>query len=394
MINRTKKNTKPVMCQGQPSWRIESDRVEACVTRMGAFLAPVTFRLGRRTVRPYAVAPWAEEKQAANLGGLLRGLRGDFFCLPFGGNQTPFRGEKHPPHGETSNDVWTRELAQTHGGVSTLHLSLRPKIRPGRVDRSISLREGQTALYCRDVVSGMGGPINPGHHAMLRFPDQPGSGRVSTSPLYRAQVFPGLFENPEEGGYSSLKPGAMFTRLERCPSLDGTFADLSRYPARRGFEDLVMLTHRAAEDFAWSAVTFPGERYVWFALKDPRVLASTVLWISNGGRHYAPWSGRHVNVMGIEDVTAYFHYGLAESVRAHPLRPGNIPTVLQLNKRTPLVVNYIMAVAEIPRGFSRVRTIRRGAKSVSLVSDERRVVEVPLDVRFLYQRPLPAGAGA
>jgi len=386
MTDRTGKIKKTIMCLGQPSWRIQSGHVEAFVTQMGAFLAPVRFRLGRRTVQPYAVAPWAEEKVAGSLGGMLRGLRGDFLCLPFGGNSTPYRGEKHPPHGETSRGIWTWESVQRNGGASTLNLSFRTQIRPGRVDRSITVREGQTVLYCRDVVSGMSGPISPGHHAMLKFPDEPGSGRISTSPVYRAQVFPGLFENPEEGGYSSLRPGAGFTRLDRCPAMDGSFADLSRYPARRGFEDLVMLSHRAADDFSWSAVAFPKERYVWFALKDPRVLASTVLWMSNGGRHYPPWNGRHVNVMGIEDVTAYFHYGLAESVRAHPLRPGNIPTVFRLNKRVPLVVNYIMAVAEIPRGFGRVRTIRRGASSVFLVSDERRVVEVPLDSGFLYGR--------
>ena len=49
---------------------------------------------------------------------------------------------------------------------------------------------GHTVLYCRDVVSGMSGPMSLGHHAMLKFPDQPGSGCVSTSRFVYAQVLP------------------------------------------------------------------------------------------------------------------------------------------------------------------------------------------------------------
>jgi cobalt/nickel transport system permease protein len=40
---------------------------------------------------------------------VLRVLRGDFFCLPFGGNATAWHGEKHPLHGETANREWRLE---------------------------------------------------------------------------------------------------------------------------------------------------------------------------------------------------------------------------------------------------------------------------------------------
>ena len=72
-------------------------------------------------------------------------------------------------------------------------------------------------------------------------------------------------------------------------------------------------------------MTFPAERFVWFALKDPRILRKTVLWISNGGRHYPPWNGRHINVMGLEEVTAYFHLGLADSARKNPICDTRLP---------------------------------------------------------------------
>ena len=135
------------------------------------------------------------------------------------------------------------------------------------------------------------------------------------------------------------------------PRRDGRSADLTLYPAREGFEDLVMLVSDARLPVAWSAVTFPKERYAWFALRDPRVLGQTILWISNGGRHYPPWSGRHRRVMGIEDVTSYFHLGLAESVKANPVSRQGSPTSFTLEPHRPLVINYIMGTVKIPGGL-------------------------------------------
>ena len=161
--------------------------------------------------------------------------------------------------------------------------------------------------------------------------------------------------------------------------------EVSIYPARRGYEDLVMLVADDTLPFAWSAVTFPAQRYAWFAIRDPRVLRETVLWMSNGGRHYHPWSSRHVNVMGIEDVTSYFHHGYADSVRANPIARRGYPTCLKLNARRPLSVNYITAVASIPRGFDRVKSISaaRDKHSVTLTSFSGKRVTTPLDLGFL-----------
>jgi hypothetical protein len=138
-------------------------------------------------------------------------------------------------------------------------------------------------------------------------------------------------------------------------------------PARRGFEDLVMIVNDANQEFSWTTVTFPGEGYVWFALKDPRVLRQTVFWISNGGRHYAPWNGRHVNVMGLEEVTSYFHLGLAESARKNPLSERGIPTCVELDAKKPLVVRYVMGIARIPRGFDRVVAVDRDSDGKGIV---------------------------
>ena len=368
---------------GQPSWSFRSSHVTAALTRLGGQLGPVRFRLGAKTIAPFSVAPWAEEKEARDLIPLLAALRGDFFCAPFGGNGTPWRGEKHPPHGETANAHWRLERVEKSGGRTTLHASLATKVRRGRVEKFITLVEGQTVVYQRHVLSGMRGPMDVGHHAMLKFPDAPGSGVVSTSRFVRAQVFPGVFESPDNRGYQALQPGATFRSLDRVPLATGGTTDLSRYPARRGFEDLVMLTADPKLPFAWTAVAFPAERYVYFALRDPRALRHTILWISNGGRHYPPWNGRHTSVMGIEDTTSYFHYGLAESARPNALSRRGIPTALTLDPRNPTAINYIMGVAALPAGFDRVKAIRPTKTGIEMIAANGRRSRCVVDLGYL-----------
>lgn len=380
--------TRTRIVHSQPSWRLASDAVEAYVTETGGHLGPVTFDRQNRKLQPYSVAPWVEEKLDPTLPPIIKVLRGDFFCMPFGGNAAPYHGEHHPVHGETANARWHLESLTKQGGRTYLHLSLQTKIRKGRVDKRITLIDGHNTVYCQHVVSGMSGLMNPGHHAMINFPDKPGTGIISTSRFIHGQVYYEKAELPENRGYSILRPGATFTRLDRVPMITGETTDLSRYPARRGFEDIATLVSDPNLPFAWIAVTFPKQRYVWFALKDPRVLRETVLWISNGGRHYAPWNGRHVNVMGIEDATTYFHGGLAESARPNPFTRRGFQTCLRLRPQQPLVVNYIMGIAPVPPGFGRVAGIHatRDGDGIVLRSRKRAFVKAPVDTKFLTTR--------
>lgn len=372
---------------GQPSWRVASSTVEAFVTRTGGQLGPVTFaRRGRRPVRPLSVAPWATEPHAPGLPPMLAALRGDFFCMPFGGNDRAYRGARHPPHGETANADWSFRSLTSGGGRTELTLTLRTRVRPATVTKLVRLVDGHDAVYTRHAIAGASGPMNLGHHAMLRFPPGDRSGIVSTSAFVHGQVFPAPLERPAQGGYQSLRPGATFTSLSEVPALDGSTADLSRYPARRGFEDLATVVHDDAAPFAWTAVTFPSERYVWLTLKDPRVLRQTIFWVSNGGRHYAPWSGRHVDVMGIEDVASYFHEGLAASAAPNPFTRAGWPTTVRLSAKRPTTVNSVMAVVPVPRGCDPVTAVEPdGDGFVVLRAGRATLARAPIDHAFLRE---------
>src|SRR5262245_32015616 len=115
---------------GEPSWRIASPDVEAFLARDGGQLGPTTFNLPGRRLQPFHVAPWAGERDATDLP-VLRVLRGDFLCMPFGGGADNYRGERHQIHGETANRPWSVESVRRTAAQTTGHFSLRTRVRLG-----------------------------------------------------------------------------------------------------------------------------------------------------------------------------------------------------------------------------------------------------------------------
>ncbi len=76
----------------QLCWMFQNDTVRLAVTQTGAHMAPVIFGLDSdRTIQPYYVSPWQNEGLKLDPPVLIS-LRGDFFCLPFGGTANRMRG--------------------------------------------------------------------------------------------------------------------------------------------------------------------------------------------------------------------------------------------------------------------------------------------------------------
>lgn len=375
---------KPTVVAGQPAWSIAQTHTRCSLTVRGGHLAPVVFTVRGQPVAPLSIAPWFDEPPDPSLPRMLQVLRGDFFCAPFGRNPRPFRGETHPVHGDTANADWTLESITAEGPRQTLHARLQTTARPGRVDKLVSVVAGHRAVYQRHVLSGFRGPLSLGHHPMLQFDDDTGPGLLSTGRLRFGQVYPGAFETPALRGYQSLRPGAHFRSLAKVPLAAGGYADLTVYPAREGFEDLVMISQRPRAPFAWFAVAYPKKRYVWFVLKDPAVLPSTVLWHSNGGRHYPPWNGRHRGVIGIEDICGHFHDGLPTSALPNEVARVGVPTCHRLSPHRPLVVNHVMAMAALPAKFGAVAAIEpAGPGRLRLRGAYGATVEIALDWEFI-----------
>ncbi|MBL9166793.1 MAG: hypothetical protein JNN07_03560 [Verrucomicrobiales bacterium] len=372
----------------QPSFVLSTPQVELAVTRLGGHLAPVRFyRNTPAPVQPYHISPWQDEKPSPMPAPVLVPLRGDFFCLPFGGNAEEVQGEKHPPHGEVAGSRWQLVSSVQQGTINTLTLALETRVRAGRVTKEISLVDQENVVYSRHTIEGFAGRVPLGHHATLAMPEKPGAVQIATSAIRFGMTCPGLFSDPAKGEYQSLLPGARWSNLTQVPvwAKDQPDADLTRLPARKGYADLIQLANESWESTggpAWTTATFAEAGYVWFSLKDPEVLASTVFWIENHGRYGHPWKGRN-HCLGLEDVTAYFADGLAASMADNVLTRQGLRTALELRADRPTFVNYIQGVVKIPTGFEQVKTLEFSPGQVAFVSTAGHRVSAPVRHEFL-----------
>lgn len=370
---------------GQSCWVIRNGQVELSLTRLGGHVAPVTFYRGEAApVRPYHISPWQGETHNYPVP-VLAPLRGDFFCLPFGGNGEAYNGENHPPHGEVAGSEWSFVSAERNGPATTLTVTLKTAVRTGQVTKKLHLLDGQNVIYSTHVIEGFAGKTPLGHHATLAMPEQEGAIKISHSPMKFGLTYPGQFSNPANGEYQQLEPGARIARLNEVQSIfrSAPDADVTRLPQKRGYADLLAIFAR--DDLkhpAWLTAVRADEGWLWFSLKDPHVLPATVFWLENRGRHGLPWFGRN-NCVGLEDVCAYFADGVAASARDNLLTRQGIKTAHELQADRPFAVNYIQGVARVPRGFTEVKDVEFAGGIVTFVSTGGHRVVVPVRHEFL-----------
>ena len=117
------------------------------VQRLGAMMAPVTFLLpDGRQVSPLHIAPWAGDTGTEALPGILRRLRGDWPCAPFG-YSVPSDGwpeewarvmgpaaEEEEVHGHSSNHEWRWHSTDGYSLKLFIEYPLPSPSPPGRAD--------------------------------------------------------------------------------------------------------------------------------------------------------------------------------------------------------------------------------------------------------------------
>lgn len=356
---------------GEPSFQLATPELDLSVTARGGHLAPVVFHLPGRDVSPYALAPW-EPAEFPDIPPLLSVLRGDFLCVPFGGQAGG------PPHGEPANAEWTQLAAEGN----LLHLSMDAG---GHFEKILSIREGQHAVYFEHRISNLDGDFNYGNHPILDLSGLPeGAGRITVSPFRWASVFPGNFANPADGETQALAGSAGFSDLREVPLAAGGTTDLTRYPQRAGNEDLVMMVNSPAtpgQPFAWSAAVLDG--YLWFSLKNPADFPATLFWMSNGGRTAAPWNSRHLGRIGIEEICSHFCNGLEVS-RQDLLAAEGIPTTRHFKPEETVSLRVIQAVALVPENFGAVGSIvPAGENLVTIHGEAGEKITLAVDWQFV-----------
>ncbi len=339
-------------------------------------LARFEVQIGGRWTAPLARVPWADAPpkcEAIDRGPHLARMTGDFFCAPFGRADI----EDAPPHGWTANAAWELVAERTlPDGCEARFVLSRPVIG-ARVEKIWRLRDGHPFLYQSHVFTGGAGALSMAHHVMV---DVGQGARLHLSPRAWAETPDTPLEPDPSRGRFALQYPARTTDPTQFPLAGGGTADLTRYPLAQGHEDFVMLvdplpaTPGAA--FAWSVVQrAQGDAVV--LIKDRRTLPQTMLWISNGGRDYAPWSGRHVGVLGIEDACAWSAYGHHASAQENALMAQGYRTAHDLQGGKAVVIHHALGVADAA-GAAAI-TLDIGAEAVLLRNGASNLATLPFD---------------
>jgi hypothetical protein len=106
----------------------------------------------------------------------------------------------------------------------------------------------------------------------------------------------------------------------------------------------------------------------------------TMLWVSNGGRDFSPWNGRHTGVLGIEDGCAAGGTGLAAALSDNRLTAMGVPTALTLGGEHK--IRHAMISVPRPPGWAEVRDIAIARGQVTLTEAGGAQVSVPFDAGF------------
>jgi len=287
-------------------------------------IADMRIEVGARTLRPLHRAPWIDEPRERLPRALPEGvvrLSGDFLCAPFSRSDI----EEAPLHGWPANSGWDVLEDTAIAGGRRARFRLRRKVMGVTVEKIFILRDHHPFLYQEHSFSGGTGAISVAHHAMTAMRE---GGRLAFSPKRLAATPPDPLEpDPARGRYLLAYP-ARSADLARFPDAEGGSADLTDYRTDRRHEDFVTLVEADHGGPGWTAVARKAEADLVLVLKNPAELPVTMLWISNGGRDYAPWNGRHRGVLGIEDGrTAIGH---AASVGDNWLKREGVATTFQL----------------------------------------------------------------
>lgn len=315
------------------------------VQSLGGMLGPVLFLLpDRRTVSPLQVAPWANEPGAEALPPILRALRGEWPCVPFGFDAEraltsgwQVAGESFAgaevPHGHGANAHWTfldgpsdsltlECLYPADHPVRGLRRTIRPDPKAPAIDLTLEISVRRPCQL----------PI--GLHPTFRLSERPGSVVLEPGPFRAVHSFPGTLEP----GAALFTENATFTALDAAPARGGGILDISALPLPRPGEELLQIAgstgrfglHYRDEGFR-ACLTWDGDRF-----------PSVLLWISNLGRTHWPWCGRH-RALGIEPVASAFDLGSGIAAGHNPLTRDGVATAIQLNPETPFHTSYRLA---------------------------------------------------
>lgn len=366
---------------GLTSYVLENPSVKTYVTAIGGHIT-AQFDLNGKKIDPFFYNPWWNEDREAIYGTPDYILRGIFFCFPFGLNK-PMNGEDRPCHGHVACYTWQYGGSETKDGTTDLTLTMDIPQEHCSVVKNVKINEGEPIVYLSETITGAVGRYPVGFHPTLSIPTEEGSAIVNVSAGAEAWTSPIQIEDYRKGGYSSLVPDYHITDETCVPTVYGENVDLTSQPCIHGFDDIYQYFYKETEEFNYVALTVPSEGYLYFQLKNPVTLPSTMVWTSYKGRHYAPWNGRVDGCIEFSAGAQYFHYGITSAYEDNPMEDRGFRTYAEFDGSAKEFKMLCGCVA-VPEDYKGVKNIRRGeGKTIVIEGLDGSCITVPCDVDYL-----------
>jgi hypothetical protein len=351
--------------------------ISVCVDLSVGHIADLIIQAGSRTLRPLHRAPWlsepAENLPADIAPGLAR-LSGDYLCAPFSLNDV----EPAPVHGWPANSPWDVVASHAVEGGWRATLKLRRAVLGATVTKRLTVRDDHPFLYQEHEIAGGSGQLPVAHHVMSRMLS---GGRLSFSPKRVAVTPPSSLEpDPSRGNFSFAYP-ARAEDMTRFPDRQGGTTDLTRYEEENRREDFIVLVEADDDGPGWTSLARSAESDLVLVMKDPRDLPITMLWFSNGGRSYAPWNGRHLGVLGIEDGrTAVGH---ASSMQENFVSREGVPTSFTLQEGSTLRLRHVIGAMPFDRAAEPASAVTTESGRLVISFPDGPAQRLPYDDSFL-----------
>lgn len=314
---------------------------------LGGMLGPSLFVLpDGRQIAPFHIAPWFDEPEAGSLPGILRRLRGEWPCMPFGAapGRIDLPGWEQPdpsvepdaePHGYASNHLW--HWLEGGGGELAMAIDYPQEHPVSRLTRRVRGIDGSPALefhLCVEVRRACDLPM--GLHPVFRLNPQPHSMKLDVD-ARAAATFPGNVDPS-----SIFEPNHILSNWRSVPLRGGGNIDPSCLPLAQKTEDLLQCVGTDGR----ATLTNGPEGYRVSLQWEKDHFPDLLLWFSNHGRSQYPWNGRHL-ALGVEPVCAALDLGTQVSAASNPIRRAGSATSRRLIPGQPFETRYRVSVETV-----------------------------------------------
>ncbi|MCL2893414.1 hypothetical protein [Brenneria tiliae] len=305
----------------------------ADLTLQGGFCQQLRFMPETgQTLSVFHRAPWLDDADTQT-PPLMAQLGGEWVCVPFGHGQDDGLFFSDCPHGLPANRRWTWIERQAHSaGLAFIF----PEDYPlHSLERRIILDNNGEALFSLRILARERCALPVGLHPVFPFGGDAGPLRLKVPEGVRGMTYPCA----PEGGVSRFVPLSEIDSLTAVPLTNGDALDVTQLPLPFATEEIVQLLAPVAQ----IGLYWPRRRLHVTLDWDNKILPDCLLWISNGGRQYAPWNGQNF-CLGVEPIHSAWDLGPG-ALRDNPLRQRGFSTALKLSADEPITLHYRLRCA-------------------------------------------------